>query len=149
MSWRMVCKGRDPPRIVGPLSLRIEHPRGWLDCNQRDGAAEWSRCREGMFTVTPHDKGVCHLPLRRAQATTATSWIRKAQVLASLRRMSQLPRRLRRVRALDNRRARGDSLDPGQECACQSLSALIAALQLRPCQAVCSVFHSSTEEDAV
>ena len=96
--------------------------------------AEWSRCREGVFTVTPHDKGVSILPLRRAQATTATSWFRKAQVLASLRWMSQLQRRLRRVRALDNRRARGDSLETKHERACKSLSTLIAALRLRACQ---------------
>ena len=51
---------KDPPRIVDPVSLRVKHPRGCLDCNQRDGAAEWSRCREGVLTVTPHDKGVCH-----------------------------------------------------------------------------------------
>ena len=56
MSWRLVCKKKNPD----PLSWRVKHTRGWLDCNQRDGAAEWSRCREGMLTVTPRDKGVCH-----------------------------------------------------------------------------------------
>ena len=52
---------KDPPRIGDLLSWRVEHHRLWVDCNQRDGAAEWSPCLEGKLTITPHDKVVCHL----------------------------------------------------------------------------------------
>ena len=51
---------KDPPMIGDLLSWRAEHHRERLDCTQRDGAAEWSRCHEGKLTITPHDKGVCH-----------------------------------------------------------------------------------------
>ena len=73
---------------------------------------------ERKLTVTPFDKGVCHFTAAAAAIDSgnfelsATSLDSQGQALAASHLMSQLQRRLRRLRALDNCSGRPAKQEP-------------------------------------
>ena len=151
-----MCIGETLSSLVAIWSWTVEFDYGWLDYNRRDGTAEWCRCRERKLSITPCDKGVGHFTTavdtsdNGNSELSATSLDSQAHLLASSRSLAQLQRRLRGLRALDNRKARGDFLESWQGLACRSLLAVMDALGLlRACWPCAPCLQSSTEEDAV